>query len=68
MSRSSGTQPPHKHERDTSAAARSPVPPEADEQLDTIDEESAESFPASDPPSTSVPTTLGGEQPPRRES
>lgn len=38
--------------------------PSVDEELDEIDAESADSFPASDPPSTSVPTTLGAEQRP----
>ncbi len=33
-----------------------------DDELDRLDAESADSFPASDPPSTSIPTTLGAEK------
>ncbi len=52
--------------RDRDERASKPAPQHLsadDEELDPIDAESADSFPASDPPSTSVPTTLGEEQP-----
>ncbi|HEY7294198.1 MAG TPA: hypothetical protein VH916_04110 [Dehalococcoidia bacterium] len=48
------------------ADARQPSPQHLstdEEELDKLDAESADSFPASDPPSTSVPTTLGAEKP-----
>ncbi len=62
------SQPPKSHgqsarDRDE-PAKKSPQHLSADdEELDPIDAESADSFPASDPPSTSVPSTLGAEQP-----
>ena len=63
------SQPSNRHaqpSRDRGESPGKPAPQHLstdDEELDLIDAESADSFPASDPPSTSVPTTLGAERP-----
>ncbi|HZQ34929.1 MAG TPA: hypothetical protein VFD32_03275 [Dehalococcoidia bacterium] len=66
--------PPRSHTppaRDHGEPANKPAPQHLsadDEELDAVDAESADSFPASDPPSTSVPTTLGAEGPRGKQS
>lgn len=67
MSQPSGSHAKPAHDHDEQPAAPPQHLSADDEELDAIDAESADSFPASDPPSTSVPTTLGAERLPGKK-